>query len=205
VDVEDEARVVHESARIAAQAEIAASAGDLTASEYSALLGELFRCRSVTDARQSATRLGTRRARKVPELDVRALRPELSLLDCRLERTYPGEYAGYRFDDEWRFVSFGFRSDLWHHIARIRERSSFAHRISGFTARFALVELMHCEVMLLRARERLRDEGIRLTYVNLVTASNRVEVGVARLDDAVRERLRREFGELIDVSERRAL
>jgi hypothetical protein len=202
---DDEERVVQETARIAAQAELAASAGRLPASEYDDLLRDLFRARTMDDARDVAERRGIARPpHRVPELEVRAIRPELSCLDCRLGRTYPDEYAGYRFDDDWRYVAFGFRSNLWRHIASIRARSGFAHRVSGFNARFALVELQYCEVMLLRARERLRDEGIRLTWVTLATASNRVEVGVERLDATVAERLRGEFGEMIDVTERPA-
>jgi hypothetical protein len=122
-------------------------------------------------------------------------------MDCAPQRTYADEYAGYRFDDDYRFVAFGFRSGLWHHIRRLRERSSFAERISGFAAEFAFVELRYCEVMLLRAVERLEAEGISLTLVRLAAELNRVEVGVQGLTDDVALRLRSEFGDVMFVHE----
>jgi hypothetical protein len=152
------------------------------------------------ELREHATAIAPGECLELEQLDAHAVHPELSDLDCALQRTYADEYAGYRFEDH-RFVAFGFTSGLWQHVYTLREKCSFAERVSGFAAEFAFVELQYCQVMLRRAYARLEAEGVSLTLVRLATEMNRVDVGVERLTEDVAQRLRSEFGEVIHVRE----
>jgi hypothetical protein len=84
------------------------------------------------------------------------------------------------------------------HVRDCRDHFPFPTRLSGFAARYALVELEYCLVRLERDFIRLHATE-PLTSLSLDVPANRVLVGASRDTDLVQEWLRAEYGPMIDV------
>jgi hypothetical protein len=174
--------------------------GALTARERHNICGDAFRAASLDRLSAVMARLPDATP-EVEALDVNRVRNELRPLDCRLERSQPASYAGFRLAHENRLVEFGFVSDLRRQIVAVRHGVPFPARVSGFAARFALVELRYACVMVSRSLERLDEDGIAVMSLNLSVERNAVVVTVAEEVEAARRTLTDRFGPALVVEQ----
>lgn len=188
----NEEQLVQLIARNTARAEALHDSGALSSDEYGIVLANLYGARSPDDVADFASYLDAYRSEPVKPLDEHPTRLALAELDCYLEREHPESYAGFRLVPDLTLVEFGFVRDLRRSVAGVRQQVAFKPRISGFAARFSLVELRYAEVMLRRAWTDLcRIAPLRMYYLsverNAVVIG--VETDVATHQAILRERL----------------
>lgn len=166
--VGNEERLVQLIARNATRAETLRGSGALSSSEYELVLGNLFGSRSADHVAEFATRLHAYPRATVEPLEENPTRLALSELDCYLEREYPESYAGFRLAEHNTLVEFGFVSDLRERVAEVRQNVAFKPRVSGFAARFSLVELLYAEAMFKRAWTELQQQmPLKMWYLSV--------------------------------------
>jgi hypothetical protein len=193
----DEELLLRSIAHHAAGVERLQRDGALTQQEFRSACATLYAASDLKDIKKVAALLPPVRSPRLEPLNEVAVREELRSVDCYLERTFPEDYAGFRIVEGGTLVEFGYRSDLRRHIARVRTRVTFPTRVTGFAARFALVDLRYTFVRVSRDWDALVERGIELTSLQLDVDKNAVVIGVEDSVDQANEALRREFGPAI--------